>query len=238
MANTNRARIVVFGVNQLESKEEIRNVKTSRSTVGGWSQARYQRHVEKFHKQHAKEVVDVLDRIVRDEGIKHVILAGDEEVIIPLLKEEMPKHLQEILVDVLRLDPATSDQKLLETTMATLQADNEGRDKQTVDTLMSEYRSDGLAVAGVIDTYTALEKGQVDELLLAANPNVIETPEESLAVAPKVFEAAEDEESRAKIIADALVTIAQKTAAKVTFIENEQLLTGMGGCAALLRYKV
>src|SRR5918997_1533331 len=70
--------------------EEIQNVKTNRSQVGGWSQMRYQRHLENYHLQHAKEVVETLERTVRDEGIEDVIIAGDEQ-IVPLLREKMPK---------------------------------------------------------------------------------------------------------------------------------------------------
>ena len=83
LADTNFARIVVFGLNHVESAAEVQNVKTNRSMVGGWSQARYQRHIEDFHKKHAREVIDALDRIIREEGLRHFVLAGDEAVVIP-----------------------------------------------------------------------------------------------------------------------------------------------------------
>jgi peptide chain release factor subunit 1 len=239
VGNTNSARIAVFGLNRLQSAEKVQNVKTNRSTVGGWSQARFQRHVDNFHKQHAKEVIDVLERIVRDEGIKHVVLAGDQEVVIPLLKAEMPKHLAEMVVDVLKLDPTVGDQVLLERSMEALRMDDERRDAEKVEYLRSEFRSGGLAVAGVVDTFTALEKGQADELVLAASPSAIDTPEEALAVTPETADApVSDPETRAKLIADALVTTAQKTSAKVSFIEQSELLADLGGCGAFLRYKV
>ena len=79
----------------------------------------------------------------------------------------------------------------------------------------------------------------MDELVLAASPSVIETPEEALAVTPQVAgDPVCDPEARAKLIADALVTTAQKTSAKVSFIEDSDLLVDLGGCGALLRYKV
>jgi hypothetical protein len=79
----------------------------------------------------------------------------------------------------------------------------------------------------------------VDELILAASPSVIETPEEALAVTAQAAGApASDPEARAKLIADALVTAAQKTSAKVSFIEDSDLLVDLGGCGALLRYKI
>ena len=52
---------------------------------------RYQRHTENYHLHHAKEVIEKLDRLVREERIEHVILAGDEETIIPYF---VPKCLR------------------------------------------------------------------------------------------------------------------------------------------------
>src|ERR1041384_6518174 len=88
LADTNRAQIFVFAAGRAVDKQEVENVKTKHSKVGGWSQARYQRHEQNYHLHHAKEVVEMLERIVVDEQINHIILAGDEDVVIPLLREQ------------------------------------------------------------------------------------------------------------------------------------------------------
>ena len=97
LADTNAAKIFVFALGQAIKRKELQNVKTKRTQVGGWSQMRYQRHTENYHLHHAKEVIDNLERLVRDERIEHVMLAGDEETIIPLLREQMPKELSKRL---------------------------------------------------------------------------------------------------------------------------------------------
>ena len=95
LADTNRAEIFVFAAGRAVEHEELQNVKTKQVKVGGWSQARYQRHVQNYHLHHAKEVVDMLEKIVREENIENIILAGDEATVIPLLREQMPKTLEE-----------------------------------------------------------------------------------------------------------------------------------------------
>src|SRR4029079_7616805 len=75
LADTNRAQIFVFAAGRAVERQEVENVKTKKTKVGGWSQARYQRHEQNYHLQHAKEVIDMLEKIVRDENIEHVILA-------------------------------------------------------------------------------------------------------------------------------------------------------------------
>src|SRR5687768_17846504 len=86
VADTNSARLYVFGLGARETEREVKNVKTRRTTMGGWSQPRYQRHIENFHLQHMKEVIDVLDRTVRAESLNHIVIACDA-VTRPLLMD-------------------------------------------------------------------------------------------------------------------------------------------------------
>jgi peptide subunit release factor 1 (eRF1) len=57
MLDTQQAQIYVLGLNTVEREAGVVNEKTRRSTVGGWSQARYQRHADNMHLRHVKEVV-------------------------------------------------------------------------------------------------------------------------------------------------------------------------------------
>jgi peptide chain release factor subunit 1 len=114
LADTNTAHIYAFKRGHIVEKEDIENIKTNRTQVGGWSQMRYQRHLENFHLLHAKETVEELAKIVRDDGIKQIILAGDETGIIPILREQLPKELEEKVIDVLRLNVNTPEHELME----------------------------------------------------------------------------------------------------------------------------
>src|SRR5688572_3245732 len=236
IADTNSARIVVFGLNRVEKESEVQNVKTNRSEAGGWSQARFQRHIDNFHKQHAKEVIEKLDQIVRAEDITQFVLVGDQEVVIPLLEAEMPKALSEMMVDALRLDSREGNNTLLARSMEALRADDAVRDTDKVAYLIGEYRAGGLATAGVIDTLTALENGQVEELVIAADYSSLETPEEALALASDI--AIAENKDTAALIANLLVTKAEQTAARLTFVENPDLLRNIGGCGAILRFRM
>jgi peptide chain release factor subunit 1 len=106
LIDTNSARLFVFSLGTREADREVKNVKTRRTTMGGWSQPRYQRHIENFHLLHVKEVIDVLDRTVRDEALSHIVIACDA-VSRPLVMEQMPRHLAEKVIDVMALDMKT-----------------------------------------------------------------------------------------------------------------------------------
>ena len=55
----------------------------------------------------------MLEKIVREENIEHIILAGDEETVIPLLREQMPKTIEEKVIDALSLGIDTPEHELL-----------------------------------------------------------------------------------------------------------------------------
>jgi hypothetical protein len=173
---------------------------------------------------------------MREENLRQFVLAGDQEVVVPLLKSEMPKHLTEMMIDVVRLDAGEPDHVLLAQTMEALKSHDTKRDANKVEYLIDEYRSGGLAATGVIDTLTALENGQVDELIVAAATSAIDAPPEALAMVSE--QAIKSEPDTHALIADLLVTKAKQTSATLTFVENADLLASLGGCGAILRYKM
>jgi peptide chain release factor subunit 1 len=249
VADTNTARIMVFATGELVAEREVVGEKTRKSSQGGWSQARFQRHISNFHQQHAKEVVDALDRIVRQEGISQILTAGDE-VILPLLRTELPKHLADKVVDHLKLDIKAPIDDVLKATVEALSRENARTDREKVEASIDGYRAGGLGVVGPEDTLDALVKGQVDELLLTADVGTLQgvspemvsaaTANDSTLLEPAVDTAAAGEAANADPqvvrLADELVRRAKQTGARVTFIEDASLLKDNGGVAGLLRF--
>jgi peptide chain release factor subunit 1 len=229
VADTNLSRIFVVAANAVEASEQVTGTKTRRHKMGGWSQARYQRHIENYHKQHVKEVVDTLARLVRDEAIASVIVAGDD-VAVPLVREELPKDVAERVVDVVKLDARSGDREIVDATVELMRRKDAETDRESVDALIGAYRGDGLACVGVEATRTALEMGQVDELVITAAPETID--------AGKTTEAAAGEPTSEERVADELVAKARQTAATIRFIEDPALLAAVGGVGAFLRFKL
>jgi len=250
LADTNSARILVIATGEVVAQREVTGVKTKRNSQGGSSQARFQRHTENFHLQHAKEVVDALEKIVRREGINQIILAGDE-VITPLLREQMPKHLAEKIVDHVRLDTAAPVDDVLKTTLEAMKRLDERTDRDKVEAAVGGYRAGGLGVIGPEDTLDALIKGQVEELLVSSSVRELrglsrssrvmsarDAGEAESAVDTAVAGEAADGDPQVVRLADELVTKAKQTGARITFIEDASLLSRYGGVAALLRFRI
>ena len=120
LLDTNKARIFVCGLAATERTEQVTGVKTRRHSQGGWSQARYQRHIDNFHLQHVKEVIDTLEAIVRDEALEHIVAAGSAEAL-RLLRENLPAHLAAKLDRTMKLSATASVAEVLQATLASLQ---------------------------------------------------------------------------------------------------------------------
>ena len=240
LADTNGARLFVFSTGERMQAKEVQNTKVSHTSVGGWSQARYQRHVKNYHLHHAKEVVDVLGQVVQQDKIEQIILAGDE-VIIPVLREQMPPPLLDKVIDILRLDITTPEYEIVQAALVALREQDAKDDEEKVGRLLDAFRSGGLAVVGVPDTLAALANGQVDELVLSATVENFQAEEAGDALlkarAPE-GESNSNPPSPAVLVADELVTRARQSSAHITFIENAALLAEVGGVGARLRYRL
>ncbi len=240
LTDTNTARIFVFGLGQVIGAEQVKGKRVHRVKVGGWSQARYQRRVGNAHHEHAKEVIERLAQIVREDKVSHIVLAGDQ-VIIPLLEEQLPQEMVP-MVEVMKLDIHASEQDVLAATLEKLQEEEAKTAAEKVDRLMQHYRARGLAVVGPQETLEALANGQVEELLISG---VLEEshpqPEAVQAIlAPEIPDAeggTQSEEPRQASLPDLLVTKAKQTGATVTFIEDAALLESIGGVGAFLRWR-
>jgi peptide subunit release factor 1 (eRF1) len=241
LTDANSARIFVFGMGEMLETEQVKGKKVHRVKVGGWSQARYQRRVQNAHQSHAKEVIDVLVRLVRDESIRHVILAGDSQITV-VLQNEMPRELAERVVDVMKLDLQAADREVFEKTLERMREEDAKTDSEKIDRLFREYRARGLAVVGTQGTLEALANGQVDELLISTTLEQSHPEEEPVEaiLAPEVPDSAgetDSDEDRPVLLADLLVTKAKQTDARVSFIQDAALLAEVDGVGAFLRWR-
>ena len=242
LADTNAAHIYVFGRGRVLDKEEIENTKTNRTEVGGWSQMRFQRHIENYHLHHAKEIVEELAKIVRDEQINKIVLAGDETAIIPLLREQMPQELDEKIAGVLRLNVNTPEHELLGEAEKVIRQHDTLQDKEKIDRLFEENYDGGLAVVGVEKTLAALSNGQVQELFLSADFDKIKYNKKKVEEVLENYAPGEDapppDVKNSGMLVDELIRKGLNSADNIRFIEDENLLKNAGGAGALLRFRM
>jgi stalled ribosome rescue protein Dom34 len=161
--------------------------------------------------------------------------------VIPLLREQMPKTIEDKVIDALSLGIDTPEHELLDESLTAFHRHDSLTDMEKVERLLNEYRADDLGVAGVPETLAALSNGQVEEMLIVANPTGIQFDEEEVDKVLRLYkndEALPDPLSQ-RTVADELVRRANVySSAKVTFIEDSTRLEQLGGVGGFLRYRI
>jgi peptide subunit release factor 1 (eRF1) len=121
-------------------------------------------------------------------------------------------------------------------------------DRERVDALLDAYRANGLAAVGVEDVRAALEIGQVDELVIAGEPDTIEpTGSGATSATPPAVDRSDRSMASEGVsvgptleerTADELIVKARQTAATVRIVQDRSLLASVGGVGAFLRFKI
>lgn len=251
-SDTNKADIYIFGGDEMDldtdpKVEEIHNYETNRTAVGGWSQARYQRHIENYHLHHAKEVVDEIAELMRDKKIDNLVLCGDETVIMPVLRPQLPDALEKAVAGTLNLSQYASEDEIHEKTKEVMGIKNATDDKENVERVLNAAKAAaGLGVLGVEKTLEALSNGQVEELAIVSSFDAISYDKKQVKEVLENYAPGEDQSSTEDLpdyheqrqIADELIIRAINSAAKIHFIEDASLLEENGGVGAVLRFNM
>ena len=142
----------------------------------------------------------------------------------------------------MKIDLNASDQEVFSATLERMREEDAKTDAEKVERLLREYRGRGLAMVGQEAVLEALANGQVDELLISAALERTHGEEQEIdaILAPEVPDSGggtESDEPRSVLIADLLVTKAKQTDARVTFIEDPELLKDVEGVGAFLRWR-
>ncbi len=241
LTDANQARIFVFGLGRKIDGDQVKGKKMHRVKVGGWSQARYQRRVENAQQLHAKEVAEHLVRIVREDRVTQIVIAGDSETVPPLM-EQLPQEIRGMVVEGPKLANDASEQEIFSATIEKIKEESNKTETETVDRLVEAYRARGLAVVGPEAVLEALTNGQVDELILSKL--LEQTNQEPVnidaIIAPEIPDASggtASDQPREASLPDLLVTKAKQTSATITFIQESTLLESVGGVGAFLRWR-
>ena len=162
------ARILV--VNLGEVTEELwRERPELRQRVGReWTKEHYQNHRRDRTEQFIKEKVNILEQLMSAGGHTHLILAGSPR-ITARVRQALPKHLAARLVDTVAASGSDQISDVIAATINSFVDQEEIESQAVVERLLREITTSGLAVVGTRETLNALQRSQVDVLVMAKN---------------------------------------------------------------------
>jgi len=136
-----------------------------RHDQGGWSQGRYERHIENIVDRHLRDVADALDRCVRRLRDTRVVLAGVEETRSGF-EELLSPEVRNALVGWVSAEAHADAQGLLEAARPLLDDWRAGREEELLARWREEAARNGRAAAGWEETLQAASDGRVELLLV------------------------------------------------------------------------
>ncbi|MDP8903937.1 MAG: hypothetical protein M3N29_01245 [Chloroflexota bacterium] len=230
LVDTNTLRLFVHRSGSLEEIGLVDDQTDDyrQTAVGGWSQARFQRHVEAHREAFAKLGAEAIEQVVGLEEAKVLLLAGDE-VAVPLLLEELPRRLAEMVRGTLRLGKRSTPEEVAAEALPALDRLREEDAADAAERLVGAALADAMAVVGVDATRRALTIGQALEVVIDLGV---------LADRGKVNAEPRDGDETAIEELEELVRLAAATDARVRFSADHAGLREHGGAGALLRFRL
>ena len=135
-----------------------------RHDQGGWSQARYQRHIETKVREHLHEVAEALDRIVRQLRAVQVIVISSEEIRAEL--EEVLSHdAAAAVIGWTSAEAHAAPPELLKVAVPVLDRYRAEKETEVVARWEEEAGRSGRAAAGWEATLEAASDARVELLL-------------------------------------------------------------------------
>jgi peptide chain release factor subunit 1 len=138
-----------------------------RHDQGGWSQARYERHIENIVGQHLREVAEALDSCARRRRGLPIVLVGAEEIRSEF-EELLAKETLACVAGWTTVEAHADAGQILAAATPVLERWCAAREEGVLDRWREEAGRNGRAAAGWEETLEAASDGRVELLLVQA----------------------------------------------------------------------
>ncbi|HZU40545.1 MAG TPA: Vms1/Ankzf1 family peptidyl-tRNA hydrolase, partial [Solirubrobacteraceae bacterium] len=167
LVSRRQARVFTGPADTLAERQDVEDSTHGQHDQGGWSQARYERSVEKDVDEHLRLAAEIIERRCRRDGFDRLALGGPPE-IVPRLEALLSDEVRARLVpERLEVDVSTTGEaELREALQPIAEADERRSERDALDRLAAGVGSGGRGVGGPQDTVAALNERRVEALLL------------------------------------------------------------------------
>jgi peptide chain release factor subunit 1 len=148
---------------RLEEVADRTEKEPGRHDQGGWSQARYQRHIENLVFRHLRGVADELDGLERRTGADVVVVSSEETRAE--FARLLSKEVESAIVGWTQAEAHAGRAELLGVVRPVLEEAQARRERETLERWREESGRGGRAAAGWDQTLESASDGRVETLL-------------------------------------------------------------------------
>jgi peptide chain release factor subunit 1 len=203
---------------------------------GGWSQARFQRHIEQQIYEHLKKVADITLNFFKKEQLDRLILGGPYEVITHF-KNILHIYLVRRSVGTIAIDVDASTREIEKKALSHIK---KIEDKENDDLMQRILDNLGkMAVAGIEDVAGILNQGRIQLLLVDPDLKMkgwVCPKCHFISTTPKVCEICGRDAEESQDIVENIIEQNFELAGEIHFLSNNKKLKKLGGIAAVQRW--
>jgi peptide subunit release factor 1 (eRF1) len=237
LANRRNARFFVGDGGSLEETDRVEDDVHSQHDQGGWSQARYQRGVEKEKDDHLVHVADVAFGAYKERGFDRLLVGAPDELVGDL-EQKLHPYLRERIVARLHLDVENSSvEDVRAAANAAIEDWRRHVEREALDRLAEGVGRGGRGAAGLAGVLQALNEQRVETLLVGETFHSAggRDPETGMLY-PGDHGPGDQELERCEDIVEPAIEKAIEQSARVIKVRYHDDLGPLGGIGAVLRY--
>ena len=237
LANRRNARFFIGDGGSLEETDRVEDDVHSQHDQGGWSQARYQRGVEKEKDDHLVHVADVAFGAYKERGFDRLLVGAPDELVGDL-EQKLHPYLRERIVARLHLDVENSSvEDVRAAANAAIEDWRRHVEREALDRLAEGVGRGGRGAAGLAAVLQALNEQRVETLLVGETFHSAggRDPETGMLY-PGDHGPGDQELERCENIVEPAIEKAIEQSARVIKVRYHDDLGPLGGIGAVLRY--
>ena len=241
LVNRRAVRVFTGPPDQLQERQTEEHDVHGEHQQGGWSQARYERSVEKDVDEHLRHAAEILHRRWRRQRVDRIVIGGPAETV-PRFEAMLAEEIRAaVLPERVEVDVSSSSEDHVREAIAeVVQIDQQRRERQSLDRMAAGIGGGGRAVGGPEATVAALNERRVEALLLAPDYDgrAARCPACGILVLEDGGSCPADgtELESVEHLREAAIEAALTQDAEVTVVRHHPDLGPFQGIAALLRF--
>src|SRR5436190_10832510 len=168
LVNRQTARMLRGGKDGLEELPPLEDDVHGQHDQGGWSQARYQRSVDKEVQDHLKRTGEVVFRRFKRDPFDRLLLGRPEE-ILPDMEERLHPYVRVRVAGRVEVDVEnTSPEQVRAAAAPAIEEADRRREREALDRVVEGVQRGGRAAAGLDETLGVLNERRVETLVLSS----------------------------------------------------------------------
>lgn len=149
-------------------KANIESILHRNHSQGGWSQLRYQRHIEKQIEDHYIETASIAVEIAEAENFQNIILIGQEHEI-KNFERHLPKRFTTKIININHLQMRENINTIIQTIIDDLYQKEQQEELKKVMEVIDRSNYNDRATVGIQDISELARQGRVNTLLVSKN---------------------------------------------------------------------